>query len=138
MFKAKPWWLRWFTGKGAWVTITPNIYVPKGVDPYSYPAIVEHEKVHLRQQEVYGKWRWLLTYLLSRQFMLSQEAEGIAMELRCTALTLQPALLRSYCLMLSTKDGAYETPWGGVCCDTYNEAEDAIKEALAKFNLPTQ
>jgi len=136
MFKSKPFWLRWFTSKGTWVTITPNIYVPDGVDPYSRPAVIAHEEVHIKQQNAYGKWRWLLTYCLSRQFMLEQEAEGIAMELRCTALTLQPALLREYCIMLSTKDNNYETPWGWVCADTYNEAEDVIKAALAKFDLP--
>ena len=68
--------------------------------------------------------------------MLEQEAEGIAMELRCTALTLQPALLREYCVMLSTADGNYEVPFGGVCADTYGEAETAIKEALARFDFP--
>jgi len=136
MFKPKPFWLRWFTPKGAWVTITPNIYVPDGVDPYSYPAVIAHEEIHIKQQNAYGKYRWLLTYVLSKKFMLEQEAEGIAMELRCTSITLQPALMQSYCKTLSTKDNCYETLWGGVCADSYSGAEDAIKAALAKFELP--
>ena len=137
MFRPKPFWLRWFTSKGAWVTITPNIYVPDGVDPYSYPAVIAHEEKHLEQQRNYGKIRWLLTYYLNRQFMLEQEAEGIALEIRATPITMQPALMHQYCLMLSTKDHQYETMLGGLAADTYGIAEDAIKAALMKLDYPS-
>lgn len=134
MFKPKPFWLRWFTSKDMWVTITPNIYIPDGVNPVMFPWVVAHENVHLKQQQSYGKYKWLLNYLFSRHFMLDQEAAGIAAEIVALPAEYRAGCLRDYCIMLSTKDGKYETPWGGVCAETYGEAEDAITLEIARID----
>jgi hypothetical protein len=72
------WWLFWLP-TGTWITLNPTIYHPVGVTPEMRPAVLEHEKVHLKQQEGHLKG-WLLKYIFSRKFRLDQEAEAIAVE----------------------------------------------------------
>ena len=77
--KPKPWWL-FFTGPGVWVTLSPNIYQPRGA-AYS-ERIVQHELVHLHRQRALGLGRWLFRYVTSRSFRLSEEAMAFKHELR--------------------------------------------------------
>ena len=64
----------------------PNIYFPPKLDPLNYPAVIEHEKIHLSQQREMGKYVWYLRYIFSKNFRLSQEMEPIAIELANTPL----------------------------------------------------
>ena len=77
----KPWWLRVCTKNWQWVTIDPNIYYPPHLAPTNYPAIIEHEKIHIAQQRRAGKYRWLIKYIASKKFRLNQELEPIVIEL---------------------------------------------------------
>ena len=42
----RPWWL-FMIQPGCWVTLSPNIYYPKGTDPARYPNVIAHETIHL-------------------------------------------------------------------------------------------
>jgi len=81
VLRPKPWWLKAVTQEWQWVAIDPKIYYPHYLDPLKYPAIIEHEKVHLYQQRSKGKFIWLFRYITSKKFRLDQEMEPIAIEL---------------------------------------------------------
>ena len=69
--KLKPrsshWFLRFlnnFGGGIAWTTLGDTIYFPDAIeDPYLFPEIIEHEKVHLKQYEQYGTPLFLFLYI---------------------------------------------------------------------------
>jgi hypothetical protein len=90
MLKPHTWWLFWLP-RNFWITISPNIYYPKGIDPKRYPEIIAHETVHLKQQST-GKYKWILKYIFSRQFRLAMEAEAIAKELQYDNLHFNPSV----------------------------------------------
>lgn len=79
--KPRPWWL-FFLGRDYWVTISPNVYHPKGVNPGLWPAIIEHETAHIWQQARYGLLRFLWRYIWSRQFRYDMEIEACRAELQ--------------------------------------------------------
>ena len=84
-----------------WVTIEPRIYYPTGIEPLNYPAIIEHEKVHLSQQKKTGKYYWIFKYIISRNFRLEQEIEPIIIELSNTPLDARKNLAARYARSLS-------------------------------------
>ncbi|MAG60708.1 hypothetical protein CL619_02870 [archaeon] len=60
------WWLSIFANPNVHTTIYPNIYVAKGFDTWPETLktrILLHEKVHLKQQEEVGLWKYLLLYI---------------------------------------------------------------------------
>jgi len=65
------------------VTINPTIYIKKGVEETWLPAckyaLIEHEKVHIEQQEKTGKM-WFIKYTFSKKFRFSQEIEAHKVE----------------------------------------------------------
>lgn len=134
MFKVKPWWLRILTPAHAWVTIHPNIYVPRGVDVFSFPEVVAHEKVHLRQQEALGRGRWLREYLLRSSFRLQQEAEAVATELLSLPKDLRPGRLAYYSAALSDDGGTYDPPFGDPAAYTFHDARVAILSWMEKIS----
>ena len=84
--KQRPWWLFPVLPWGAWVTLAPNIYYPRGTDPARFPNILAHEHVHL-QEQAGGLMPWLAHYLLSRSYRLDMEARAYAAEsMACAAL----------------------------------------------------
>ena len=84
--KQKPWWLRPFVGTYTWVTISPNIYYPSSLDPNQYPTIIEHEKIHIAQQDQMGLLKWLYKYFTSKPFRFDQEVAAFRVELLCMPL----------------------------------------------------
>ena len=70
-----------FTKEWQWVALDPNIYHPLSINPLDYPAIIEHEKIHLAQQRKIGKFKWFVKYTTSKNFRFQQELEPIAVEL---------------------------------------------------------
>jgi hypothetical protein len=65
--KSRLWILTWpfaHNNVTAWDGV---IYKPKGAE-LSFRTI-EHEKIHLRQQEMVGKWKFLLLYLFALPFI---------------------------------------------------------------------
>jgi hypothetical protein len=97
----KPWWLKIVTKDWQWVTIEPKIYYPPDVDPLKYPAIIEHEKVHVSQQRKIGKYYWIFKYVISKNFRLEQEMEPIITELSNTPFDARKALAARYARSLS-------------------------------------
>jgi hypothetical protein len=81
VLKEKPWWLKIFVPRNAWVTIYPNIYYPDCDNPNLEPEIVVHENVHLKQQSQYGLYKWLWRYFTNKAFRLDQEVKAMAVEL---------------------------------------------------------
>lgn len=79
MLKPKPWYIP--IPSYFWITITPHIYHPKGIDPNQFPNIIAHENIHLSQQAIGNKYLWYLKYIFSRSFRLNMEARAIAAEL---------------------------------------------------------
>lgn len=94
--KPKPFWLRWFTNTGTWVTLAPTIYHPAHMLPQQHPELVAHEVVHIWQQESAGKWRWLWSWFTNRSFRLAVEAEGIAAEVWASPPALRQGLMEAY------------------------------------------
>lgn len=81
----KPIWLELFIPGNTWVTVYPKIYCPFYPNEYLlavHRAIVEHEKVHIRQQYEYGKWKWLFKYLTNKEFRKNQEIEAFVVQLK--------------------------------------------------------
>jgi hypothetical protein len=99
--RPKPWWLRAYTKEWQWVTLDPRVYHPPRIDPMDHPAIIEHEKVHIAQQRLTGKYRWLIKYAISKRFRLEQEMEPIAVELSNTPLGARQTLAARYAKDLS-------------------------------------
>jgi hypothetical protein len=98
----KPWWLKAATKKWQWVAIDPKIYYPPHLEPTSYLALIEHEKIHLLQQREMGKYKWIIKYVVSKKFRLSQEMEPIAIELANTPLEKRRRLAETYARNLSS------------------------------------
>ena len=99
--RPKPWFLNIATKKWQWVAIDPNIYYPPDRNPLEYPAIIEHEKAHLLQQREIGKYKWLIKYIFSKNFRLSQELGPIVVELANMPLEKRRAKLINYAQDLS-------------------------------------
>lgn len=132
MLKVKPWWLRILTPAFTWVTFHPTIYVPRGVDAFSFPEILAHEKIHLRQQEEVGKWRYLWRYLTSAPFRLRMEAEGVAAEILNLPKDFRHGRLAYYTVALSEEGGTYDPPFGDPAAYTYHDARVAILSWMEK------
>lgn len=91
LFKPKPWWLRAVTPRHFWVTLSPVVYYPRTVDIQTMllrhaagariPTI-EHERVHILQQNRYGLARYITLYILSRRFRYEAELEAGIAELK--------------------------------------------------------
>ena len=101
ILRPKPWWLKAVTKEWQWVAIDPKIYYPLRLDPLKYPAVIEHEKVHLHQQRSTGKFKWLFKYITNKNFRLDQEMEPIAIELLNTPLKNRKQLAVRYARSLS-------------------------------------
>jgi len=101
ILRPKPWWLRASTEDWQWVAIDPKIYHPPKLDPLKYPAIIEHEKVHLSQQRKIGKIKWLIKYIMSKKFRFEQEMEPIVVELLNTPPQSRRQLAIKYANYLS-------------------------------------
>ena len=123
ILKPKPWWLSLLTSKTAWVTIYPNIYYPKGLNPDTKPYIIKHELVHIKQQSDYGKWKWLWRYVTNKAFRLDQEAKAIAVE-----ISSRPELSREYYIVVYAKLLSGIGYWH--CADSSIEAADAIQKEM--------
>jgi hypothetical protein len=99
--RPKPLWLRSVTKPWQWVALDPNVYHPPMLDPLDYPAIIEHEKVHLSQQREMGKYAWFFRYIFSKNFRLAQELEPIVTELSNMPLEKRAELAARYARDLS-------------------------------------
>ena len=129
--KPKPWWLDLVTPASAWVTIQPNIYVPNGFDAASYPALIAHESVHLRQQEMVGRWVWLWRYIWKPEWMLSQESQAVATEMLASPKIERVAIRERYVIAFTA--GAYKTILSQPCaCSTF-EARQSIMDEYCKI-----
>ena len=119
ILRLKPWWLRATTKSWQWVALNPKIYHPTYLNPLEYPAIIEHEKVHLSQQKKKGKYRWLTKYIFSKKFRFEQELEPIVVELSHTPQEERGPLATRYAQYLSGKPykkaaKTYETAIEGI------------------------
>lgn len=105
MLKNRPWWLFIFP-RYFWVTITPHIYHPKGINPEIYPEVVAHETTHLTQQANGNTLLWFLKYLFIRSFRLEMEAHAISVELAYDREHFKPIVatvsLQEYSIALSS------------------------------------
>lgn len=124
-FRSKPWWLRLVT-PDCWVSILPYTYVPDGINPTTYPAIVAHEATHLTQQAATGRAWWLVKYLLVPSFRLSQEAQAIAVEVSLTVASHRASLIASYAIDLSGR-------WYWWSASSPQAATIAIKTAISNL-----
>jgi hypothetical protein len=75
----KPWWFL-IGGNNMCVTLFGHIWVPKSMWPNPPSCLIEHEKIHLRQQAEVGWTKWIWRYLTSRKWRLNYEAEGYALQ----------------------------------------------------------
>ena len=83
--RRKPWYLRILTGD-YWVALGNTVYYPRHIDnPHDYPAVLAHEREHLRQQADTPIIWWLAKYLLSRTFRYKCELSAHVSELRHSA-----------------------------------------------------
>ena len=101
VLRPKPWLLRKTTKDWQWVAVAPKIYHPPHLDPLEFPAIIEHEKVHLSQQRASGKYRWLIRYVFSKKFRFAQELEPIVVEMANTPQGMRASLAVKYARSLS-------------------------------------
>ena len=101
VLRPKTWWLKAVTKEWQWVAIDPKIYYPLHLDPLKYPAVIEHEKVHLSQQRKAGKFKWLFKYVVSKKFRFNQEMEPIVVELSNTQPEARMRLAIKYAHYLS-------------------------------------
>ena len=114
MLKEKPWWLKIFVPRNAWVTIYPNVYYPEGVDTKLEPEIITHEGVHLRQQHEYGLYKWLWRYFTNDNFRLDQEAKAMAVELLTRPEYMREDYIKYYAANLKTDGYIPDTTWDSV------------------------
>lgn len=78
----RPLWVDRWVPDDVYVTIKDIIYVSQKVSLTSIPlTILYHELMHIDQQKSDGLVSWLLLYLLSKKFRLSQEAQAYAFEI---------------------------------------------------------
>jgi hypothetical protein len=126
--KPKPWWLRIFTAPYQWVTIFPHIYHPSTLDPNQFPALVEHEMVHLKQQSTCNRWSWLWAYLTQPDFRLQVEAPAIAAEVLASPAGYRESMIQRYAVQLAGED--YRIFWRPTVASPVI-AEKAIRAAIA-------
>ena len=83
MIKSKPWWLRRFVSDDMSVTLSPHIYLSDVVyaNQAGYLPIIEHEKLHLKQQAGLGLLRWMYRYATNKAFVLDQETRAYGLGL---------------------------------------------------------
>ncbi|MCL1908430.1 MAG: hypothetical protein FWG12_03560 [Holophagaceae bacterium] len=117
ILQPKPWWLKIATKEWQWVALEPKIYHPPKLNPPDYPAIIEHEKVHLMQQRKIGKSKWFIKYIASKRFRLIQEMEPIVAELSNTPLAARKQIAIKYAHDLSGPPyhraaKSFEIAWG--------------------------
>ncbi len=86
---------------GVIFTYAPNIYVPSG-HPLSQ-ALLEHERVHLRQQSAMGVEQWWDKYLIDPEFRYQQELEAHRVEYRAVLQVADNRLERRQALVLIAK-----------------------------------
>jgi hypothetical protein len=101
MLKEKPWWLKIFVPRNAWVTIYPNIYYPDSDNPALEHEIVVHENVHLKQQSEYGLFKWMWRYFTNKAFRLDQEAKAMAVEILARPVQSREDYIKYYAGNLS-------------------------------------
>ena len=101
--RPKPWLLRKTTKDWQWVAYDPRIYYPPHLDPSQYPAIIEHEKIHLLQQRKSGRFKWAVKYIFSKKFRFAQELEPIVVELSNLPPEGRGGLIAKYAQDLSGK-----------------------------------
>lgn len=125
MLKSKPWWLRRFTNEGTSVTIFPNIYLCDTVfnNQEKHLAVIEHEKLHLHQQEAMGRFKWLWKYRTHRSFRLQEETAAYGL-----ALTFFPVEMRDIELAWAAQVLTGSSLWHAA-----PNAEVAIKMIMAAY-----
>ena len=128
MLTPRPWWLIWLPAN-AWMTLTPRIFFPAGIDPTLFPEIVAHEEVHIRQQADGLTW-WVVRYLFSRSFRLQAEAEGYAAEIHYLSSHGAQQAAND-----ATDNAVNELSGPGYCwaASSPMDALEAINEALANL-----
>ena len=124
MLKPKPWWIRFWSLGGTWMTIYPNIYHPVDINPYDFPDIIAHESVHLGRQEATGVLWWLVKYIFIRSFRFHEEVLGFAAELRCHPEDDRERFLVCWANMLTTWQYMWAAPSNAA-------AETALRKELA-------
>lgn len=70
-------------------------------------ALIEHERVHLQEQEEMGRWRWFARYLLSRQFRLDAEVRAYRRQIAAHGTTVDRAanmLVKHYLLNIDKQE----------------------------------
>ena len=131
MLKQHPWWLFWLPSR-FWITLSPNIYYPKGENPNYYPAIIAHESVHLKQQSSGNLLKWYLKYVFSRKFRLQMEAEAYAVEVKyqLEAFPWDPAFSDRVLVCAARSLAKWSYMWAA---KSQEAAEAAIRAELAKL-----
>lgn len=71
--KIKPKTFRKFSGALA-IAVYPYIFVREGYE--NTPWLIEHEKLHLKEQKEMGVFKWLFKYAKSKQFRLDAEVRA--------------------------------------------------------------
>ena len=83
LLKPRPWWA-FFMPQGVWFTTGPCIYYPRtftnAVAALNRIEIIQHELVHVSQQQCHSRFSWLAKYFYSRSFRLQMEVAAIARE----------------------------------------------------------
>jgi hypothetical protein len=62
------------------ITIYPHIYVRKGWENTSW--LIEHEKLHLKEQKEKGQLRWLFKYLTNSEFRYWAEVRAYKVSIK--------------------------------------------------------
>jgi hypothetical protein len=122
--KPRPWWLFWL-GSGRWITISPNIYHPRNISPGDFPALIAHEQTHLVQQGAH-RVSWIVRYLLSPSFRLSQEAKAIAVELACYDPSFSEGVLSYYAKDLASSAYLWAAKSEAAARTAINEARASL------------
>lgn len=124
--KPRPWWL-FFLGSRYWVTISPHIYHPKGVNPDLWPSIIEHETQHLGQQARIGLFRFLWRYVWSRNFRYQMEIPACRAELYALPVPYRVQAAHDNACALST---GYRGLDFKTAAKSYSQAFDDITRGL--------
>lgn len=127
MLKEKPWWLKIFVPRNAWVTIYPHVYYPENDNPTLEVEIVIHENVHLKQQSEYGLYKWLWRYFTNKAFRLDQEAKAMAVELLTRPAHMREDYIKYYAGNLS---GSFYHH----AASSFESAAQKIRDEMAVLN----